>query len=127
MLGFRQTFSEATIRRFLLAQLSSTEQSTFETALLFSLPLALRVRLAEIELADDYASNRLKANERSSFRHKFLITADREKKLAVSMALRKTLAAELVSQSTLSLTQVFSWRRLAWRIGFAILALAVLL
>jgi hypothetical protein len=93
-----QDFSDATIRRFLLAQLSRAERSVFETALFTYSQLEHRARLVEIELIDDYAADRLRANERAAFQQKFLVTAARQKKLEVSAALQRSLANGLASQ-----------------------------
>src|SRR6185436_12050036 len=93
-----QTFSDATIRRFLLAKLPANQQSAFETALLSSSQLEQRVRLMEIELVDDFAAGLVKASDRRAFRERFLITADREKKLAVAKAFQKRITADFVWQ-----------------------------
>ena len=122
-----QAFSDGTIRRFLLAQLSREEQSAFETALFTNAQLEHRVRLAEIALTDDHAAERLRASERAAFQQKFLVAAARQKKLEVSAALQRSLANNLVSQQARSLPMpVFLWPRLAWRIAFAIVVLMVL-
>jgi len=122
-----QAFSDGTIRRFLLAQLSREEQSAFEMALFTNAQLEQRARLAEIALTDDYAADRLRANERAAFQQKFLVAAARQKKLEVSAALQRSLANNLVSQQAgSSPTPVFLWPRLAWRIAFAIVVLVVL-
>jgi hypothetical protein len=126
--GQQPPFSDGTIRRFLLAQLSRAERSAFETALLTNLQLEHRARLVEIELIDDYAADRLRANERAAFQQKFLVTAARQKELEVSAALQRSLANRLVSQpAAQSANPLFPWPRLAWRLAFSILALAVLL
>ena len=113
-------FSDAVIRRFLLAQLSAREQSAFEAALLSSSRLEQRVRLAEIDLVDDYAADRLRPKDCTAFLEKFLVTNRRHKQLAVSTALRNSFAVDVVAQP------VFAWPRLAWRVAFAIIALVVL-
>ena len=120
--------SDATIRRFLLAQLSRDEQPAFERALLLDPQLEQRTRLAEIALIDDYVLNRLKANDRAVFQNEFLVTAARRRKLEVSDALRQTLAIEHVLQPARSLSaqRFFVWPTLAWRIAFAIVVLTVL-
>src|SRR5918999_1015387 len=92
-------FSDDTIRRFLLAQLSRAAQSTFETVLFTNAQLEQRVRLAEIALIDDHAAERLSVSERAAFQQNFLVTAARQKKLEVSAALQKRLAKNLVRHS----------------------------
>src|SRR5687768_17169851 len=120
----QQSFSDGTIRRFLLAQLSRAEQSTFERALLMNPQLEQRTRLAEIALIDDCVLHRLKANERDVFQKEFLVTTARRRKLEVSNALRQTLALESVSRPARSRVQnLFVWPTLAWRIAFAIAVL----
>lgn len=120
--------SDATIRRFLLAQLSQGEQSVFERALLMNPQLEQRARLAEIALIDEYVLNRLKANDRELFQKEFLVTTARRRKLEVSSALRQTFAVENVSQPARSPSaqSLFVWPTLAWRIAFAIFVLMVL-
>ena len=120
--------SDGTIRRFLLAQLSANEQSAFEVALFADSQLEQRSRLSEIELIDDYAADRLAAKQRAAFRETFLVTAGRRRKLEVSNALRKTLAAEVsMPAAHTSANQMFNWPRLGWRISFVLVALIVLL
>lgn len=120
--------SDATIRRFLLAQLSRDEQSSFERALLLDPQIEHRTRLAEIALIDDYVLNRLKANDRGVFQNEFLVTAARRRKLELSDALRQTFAVEHVSQPARSSSaqRFFVWPTLVWRIAFAIVVLTVL-
>ena len=122
-------FSEATIRRFLLAQLSRGEQSAFERALLMNSQLEQRARLAEIALIDDYVLSRLKANDRELFQKKFLVTTARRRKLEVSFALRQTFAVENALQPARSsgAQSLFVWPTFAWRIAFAMVLLMVLL
>jgi hypothetical protein len=120
--------SEATIRRFLLAQLSRGEQSAFERALLMNPQLEQRARLAEIALIDDYVLNRLKANDRDAFQTEFTVTTARRRKLEVSNALRQTFAVKNVSQPARSSSaqRLFVWPTFVWRIAFAIVVLMVL-
>ena len=62
--GGSRPFSDETIRRFLLGGLSASERPLFEQRLITDDDLDARVRLAELELADDYAFERLSAPER---------------------------------------------------------------
>ncbi|HEX6188973.1 MAG TPA: hypothetical protein VFZ40_12920 [Pyrinomonadaceae bacterium] len=121
-------FSEATIRRFLLAQLSRGEQSAFERALLMNPQLEQRARFAEIALIDDYVLRRLKANVRELFQKEFLVTTARRRQLEVSKALRQTFAVDKVAQRARSSSaqSLFVWPTFAWRIAFAIVVLMVL-
>lgn len=124
----QQSFSDGTIRRFLLAQLSQGEQSAFERALLMNPQLEQRASFAEIALIDDYVLNRLKANDRDAFQKEFLVTTARRRKLEVSNALRQTFAVENISQPARSASaqRLFVWPTFAWRIAFAIVVLMVL-
>lgn len=124
----QQSFSEAMIRRFLLARLSRGEQSAFERALLMNPQLEQRARLAEIALIDDYVLSNLKANDRELCQKEFLVTTARRRKLEVSNALRQTFAIENVSQPARSASaqRLFVWPTFAWRVAFAIVVLMVL-
>ena len=84
-----QQVSDETIRRFLLGGLSVSDQPLFEQSLFLSEGLDTRVRLAEVELADDYAYGRLTPADRKLFEENFLVTADRERELRVSDVLRQ--------------------------------------
>jgi len=76
------------VRRFLLGDLSAAEQPLFELKLLADDDLDARVGQAELELADDYAFERLSSGHRILFEERFLVTADRQRKLRVSGVLR---------------------------------------
>lgn len=121
------SFSDATIRRFLLAQLSPTERSTFELRLFTDSSLVQRARLAEFELIDEYAAGRLSAKQRLAFQQKFLVAAERQGKLEVSTALANSLAGQDAPSPVGSPAGAFAWPRLAWKVAFAIIALAVVL
>ena len=126
----QQTFSDETIRRFLLGGLNATEQSGFEHSLFIDEALEERVRLAELELSDDYSANRLSHAERNLFRQRFLLTADRESKLQVSKALHVNFAnsnSVARSGSWQNLIGIFDVRRHAWKYAFATVTLMLLL
>ena len=84
-------FSDDAVRRFLLGQLSADERPGFEQRLFLDSELETRVRLAEFDLADDYAFSRLPAEDRERFEQRFLVGDDRKLKLNVSNALRDRL------------------------------------
>lgn len=84
-----ESFSDAALRRYLLCLSDETERGNIEARLLADDALDERLRLAEYELADDYAAGRLSAAERGSFVQKFLVTAGRARKVAVSEALHE--------------------------------------
>ncbi len=80
--------SDETIRLFLLCRLSEDERPGFEERLFIDDGLEERVRLAECEIADDFASGRLSKEERELFNKNFISTAERKQKLEVSQTLR---------------------------------------
>src|ERR1044071_4913749 len=126
----QQHFSDEAIRHFLLGSLNTTEQSRFEHSLFVDETLEERVRLAELELSDDYTANRLSRADRDLFRRRFLLTTDREQKVAVSKALYENFAfSPSILQATLwqRVKALFDIRRHAWKYAFAALILAVLL
>jgi hypothetical protein len=118
---------EETIRRFLLGSLSAAERPDFEQQLLVDDELAARVRKAEFELADDYAYERLTEPEQYLFRENFLLGANRDRKVHVSISLRDQFASAPASGTRLAsaaylqkLRAVFRFRQPRWRLAFAI-------
>src|SRR5437763_2451493 len=81
-------FSDDAIRRFLLGELTVTEQTAFENRLVADDELEARVRLSELGLADDYVQRRLTRAESLRVQERFLVTRDRQHMAAVSQALR---------------------------------------
>src|SRR5438270_13650225 len=84
-------YSDEMIRSFLLGELAGGEQSQFEERLFTNDDLAARVRLAELELCDDYVSLRISDRVRQVFRDRFLITSDRKHALLLSSSLHDRL------------------------------------
>lgn len=126
----QQVFSDEAIRRFLLGSLNSNEQSRFEQSLFVDESLEERVRLGELELSDDYTAGRLSRAERELFRLRFLLTAEREKKVAVSKALHDNFAfSPAIPQDSFwqQANSFFDIRRHAWKYAFAGLVLTLLL
>src|SRR5258708_39904542 len=80
-------FSGDAIHRFLFGRLSAAEQATLEERLFTDDALEARVRLAEFDLTDDYALERLSAADREAFEEKFLLSAQRKRLPKVSTAL----------------------------------------
>lgn len=125
-------FSDETIRRFLLGCLSATEQPSFEQRLLTDDALEARVRLAELDLADDYAFERLSTSDRQSFEQRFLSTPDRQQKLQVSKVLRDRFSARPPAGPESSafaerLRYLFRLDRTTWRFAFGVLILLILI
>lgn len=123
-------FSDRELRQFLLAQLTGSNQIEFESALFSDPQLLQRVRLAEIDLTDDYAFGRLRGKEQSAFREKFLVSSGRRNALAISRALHEQAAgasARLAFSSSVSSRAVRLLRHPVWRFAFASLILALIL
>jgi hypothetical protein len=128
--GNQRPFSDEIIRRFLLGSLNASDQSRLEHSLFVDESLEERVRLTELELSDDYTANRLSNTDRELFRQRFLLTADRERKLEVSRALHDNFAATAsITGATLwqKIASLFEIRRHAWKYAFATLTLLLLL
>lgn len=123
-------FPDEMIRRFLLGDLSSSEQPAFEQGLFSDDGLERRVRRAELELADDYAYGRLAAGEGDLFEKKFVVSADRRRKLEVSNGLRERFASAQLAKQEVSvggkLCSLFSVTRPAWRLAFGAVVLLIL-
>src|SRR5437016_5897170 len=107
-------FSDDAIRRFLLGELTVTEQTAFENRLVADDELEARVRLSELGLADDYVHGLPRA-ESLRVQERFLVTRDRQHMTAVSQALcdRFTPATHLSAQGFFNLDNA------AWRYAFA--------
>lgn len=121
--------SDETIRRFLLGGLSVSDQSRFEQSLFTGEGLDSRVRLAEFELADDYAYGRLTSADRKLFEQNFLVTADRERELRVSDILRQrfsTVPARSEQKTFARLAHLLGLDRPARRTAFSVLILLIL-
>src|SRR6266496_4318147 len=113
-----QEFSEETVRRFLLGRLSASERRLFEQRFITDDGLDARVRLAEFDLADDYAFERLSAPDRRLFEQRFLLTSNRQHQLMVSEALRARFSSTTMKSSeghtvTQRLRDLFGLSRLA--------------
>jgi hypothetical protein len=126
-------FSDETIRRFLFGELSESEQPLFEQQLFTDAGLGARVRMAEIDLADDYAFEKLNAADRALFERRFLVTPKRQRMLKASTALRDRFspnrsAAAWSEKSIVArrLRYLPGFDRPAWRIAFGVLILLVL-
>jgi len=121
-------FSDETIRRFLLGRLNASEQPVFEQQLFSDSRLEARVRLAELDLADDYAYGRITADERILFAEKFLVSADRRRVVEVSIALRDRFRSVGNTKPTFiaGVRSLLLLNRPAWRYTFALLIFLLL-
>src|SRR5438067_510269 len=108
-------FSDDAIRRFLLGELTVTEQTAFENRLVADNELEARVRLSELGLADDYVQRRLTRAESLRVQERFLVTRDRQHMAAVSQALRD----RFTPATHRSAQGFFNLDNTAWRYAFA--------
>src|SRR5712671_4522382 len=130
-----QEFSDNVIRRFFFGRLSPAEQTTLEEHLFTDDALEARVRQAEFDLADDYALERLNAADRKAFEERFLLSAERKRKLKVSSALRDRFASAPTVATTAKgakasiserLRLLFGFNQHAWRFAFGVAIFVVL-
>jgi hypothetical protein len=128
-------FSDEAIRRFLLGDLSASEQPLFEQRLMSDVGLDARARLLEFDLSDDYACGRLTAPDRRLFEEKFLVTAARQRKLRVSELLHTRFASSGATElaprpesdwSAKRLWHLFGLERPVWRVTFSAVMLLIL-
>jgi hypothetical protein len=132
--GFGE-ISDDMIRRFLLGGLAAGEPVVLEQRLFSDESFAERVHLAEFELADDYAFERLTAAERAQFASAFPVSLARRQQLSVSRALRDSsllstapaVASPVKTRTTVRelLLRLFGSNRpvLGYALGFAALLL----
>jgi hypothetical protein len=125
-------YSDDAIRRFLLGRLSASEQPAFEQRLFSEDGLEARVRLAELDLADDYAYGRLNDTEHELFEARFLVSADRRRKVEVSRTLRErfAIAAPVGKTRTSFIERLRSrpyFNRPAWRYAFGVVIFMLLM
>lgn len=124
----KREFSDETIRRFLLGELTGGDQSHFEEQMFTDEDLSARVRLAELELCDEYASERVSDREQQTFRERFLLTADRKQALEVSAALGKRFSARTTEHSAIQrIRNLINVNQAVWRYAFAALILLIVL
>src|SRR2546423_11472118 len=114
-------FSDDAIRRFLLGELTVTEQTAFEDRLVADDELEARVRLSELGLADDYVRQRLTRAESLRVQERFLVTKARQHMAAVSRELHDRFAAETHRRAQ----GFFNLDHVAWRYAFAAVILIV--
>jgi len=97
----QQLFSDENNSQIPAGRMTGSDQSQFEEQLFTDDDLAVRVRLAELELSDEYASKRLSDRERQVFRERFLLTGDRKQALKVSTALGDRFSARATEHSVI--------------------------
>jgi CHAT domain-containing protein/cytochrome c-type biogenesis protein CcmH/NrfG len=97
-----------TIRRYLLRQLSNSEQQALELRLLSDDELNEEFNRVEDELIDEYLDNELSNEERRKFEEIFLANAERKRQLEAGQALRRYLNTTHQTPSS-STGRVSSW------------------
>lgn len=97
-----------TIRRYLLRQLSDSEQQALELRLLSDDELNEEFNRVEDELIDEYLDNGLSSEERRKFEEIFLANAERKRQLEAGQALRRYLNTTPQTPSS-STGRVSSW------------------
>jgi|GEM_PF-2625387 len=124
----KQNYSDETIRSFLLGELTGGDQTHFEEQLFTDEDLAERVRLAELELCDEYASMRVRDREQQIFRERFLLTLDRKQALEVSTALGDRFRAKTTEHSVIQrIRNLIDINQAVWKYAFAALILLIVL
>jgi len=124
----QQPISDETIRRFLLGELTGGDQSHFEEQLFTDEDLAARVRLAELELCDEYASMRVSNREQQILRERFLLTLDRKQALEVSTALGDRFRTKTTEHSLIQrIRNLININQAVWKYAFAALILLIVL
>jgi hypothetical protein len=124
----KQDFSDETIRSFLLGELTGGDQSHFEEHLFTDDDLAERVRLAELELCDEYASKSVSHQEQQIFQERFLLTLDRKQALGVSAALSDRFGVKTTEHSVIQrIRNLININQAVWKYAFAALILIFVL
>jgi hypothetical protein len=117
------------LRSFLLGRLDAAEQKRFEEQLMTDDRLHERLRQAELQLADDFAGDRIDQLDRERFAKTFMLTDERRRMLAVSDALHQRFSPLRDARPTLALRT--SWRgmlnRPVLRFAFGVIILALLI
>jgi hypothetical protein len=108
--------SDETLRLYLLGRLNEDERLRLDECLLVDEEFAIRVRLAESELIDDYAAGRLDPVERELCANTFLVTEERRRKLHFVANIQDYAGAQNSAAATQSTSQP---TKPSWREGFA--------
>ena len=116
-------FSDTAIRRFLLGQMRRTNRLSFERALFCDSSLEQRTRLAEVALADDYATRRLRGKDLNAFIERFALSAARRNQIEVSTALSECFAPAVDAAPAKTL---LTFEHPAWKLAFATMILIML-
>ncbi len=114
------------VRRYLLGDLTTTEQKGIEENLMIDHASLEELEAAEDELSDDYLAGKLTAGERFRFEQHFLSTPEREQKLKFARVFHRYAASqkslEAVSPARLTTAPAFP----GWPVRIALfVALAI--
>jgi len=108
------SFSDKTLRRYLLGQLSRRRSDRLEKNYLSDDHLHQRLLLAEDDLIDAYLDGQLSTEQRALFKEHFLNTAERIERVALARDIRR------ISQGTPHTDETLLPRRLALRLALPI-------
>lgn len=95
---FSNSNEQATVRRYLLGQLSGEAREQFEQLLLTQDEVFAQLLAVEDELVDEYLSGSLESDEVEMFAKHFLNTAERQQKLRFAKAFKKYAAAHATEE-----------------------------
>ena len=128
--------NERELRRFLLGEMSENERAAFEVRFIAEDgELFDRIGVMEDELLESYVRGTLSEGEKAKFERNFLITGERQERVAFTRAMLEELAAQKESAAQKTETaaghsparnffaNLFSTPRTAFAAGFAILLL----
>lgn len=119
--------NEDLLARYLLGQLSVSEQERIEQAYIADAGLQERLAVVEDELIDNYACGRLAAAERADFEKHFLNSPRRHERVAFARAWQQLVSAAPPALPAESRPQPAAARRPARRVVIWLLAATVLL
>src|ERR1044072_6437004 len=85
----RHNHEQNDVRRYLLKQLSASEQESVEFRLLSDDAFAEELEIVEEELIDEYLANELSRQERTQFEEVFLASPARQQTLRAAQAVNR--------------------------------------
>lgn len=85
----RKINEQNAVRRYLLKQLSASEQESVELRLLSDDAFSEELEIVEDELIDEYLANELSQTERRQFEETFLASPERQQKLKAAQAVNR--------------------------------------
>ncbi len=114
---------DAIVIRYLLGTLEEPDLSRIEQALIADAGLQERIAALEAELVDDYAANRLAADDRTRFERRYRSDVAHRGALEFSALLRRSLATR-TSKDPPGLRERTRWSSVAAAVALIVLSLA---